>query len=117
MKQAIKPKGQIRALFAALLCLCLVVWGAAPSFSHDLAGGVIVAEMESDHGHSHGEALDAYWAFHGHSHDVVDHDHSSAVLVMARAEVDTQRPSRHDVLPNGESPPSPVFLLERPPRV
>jgi hypothetical protein len=66
-----------------LLCFSLVVWSVAPSATH--APKVLQTihdhlEMIADHGHSHGFEEDLFWAWHGHSHDVIDHDHSQVVL-------------------------------------
>ncbi|KJS39353.1 MAG: hypothetical protein VR70_08285 [Rhodospirillaceae bacterium BRH_c57] len=81
-----RPLGTFgQSALAALLCLSLVVWSVMPSVNH--APSVIetlqeYAEVIATHGHSHGLEEDLYWALHGHSHDVVDHDHSQALLVL-----------------------------------
>ncbi len=72
-----------RRVFVGLLCFSLVVWSIAPASTH--APKVLQTindhlEMIADHGHSHGFEEDLFWAWHGHSHDVVDHDHSQVVL-------------------------------------
>ena len=78
-----RMRSQARRIFVGLLCLSLVVWSVAPSATH--APKVLQTindhlELIADHGHSHGFEEDLFWALHGHSHDVADHDHSQIVL-------------------------------------
>ena len=78
-----RMRTQARRILVGLLCFSLVVWSVAPSATH--APKVLQTindhlEMIADHGHSHGFEEDLFWALHGHSHDVVDHDHSQVVL-------------------------------------
>ena len=78
-----RMRTQARRIFVGLLCFSLVVWSVAPSATH--APKVLQTindhlEMIADHGHSHGFEEDLFWALHGHSHDVADHDHSQVVL-------------------------------------
>lgn len=90
-----------RQAFAALLCLSLIVWSILPATTHTPTVFETIQdhlEMIADHGHSHGFEEDLYWAMHGHSHDVADHDHSPALLAFgdrsqrSSAERDTWRP-------------------------
>ncbi|MBE1297871.1 hypothetical protein [Phycobacter azelaicus] len=79
--------GMMKQLFAVLSCAALLVWSLVPSFTH--APTVIDTmqdhlEMVEAHGHSHGFEEDLYWAMHGHSHDVADHDHGQALLPLGR---------------------------------
>ena len=72
-----------RQAMALLLCLALVVWSVMPASTHTPAVLETIQDhlqMIADHGHSHGFEEDLYWAMHGHSHDVADHDHSQAFL-------------------------------------
>lgn len=74
-----------RKAFAALLCLSLVVWSVLPAATHTPTVFETIQdhlEMIADHGHPHGFEEDLYWAMHGHGHDVVDHDHSQALLTL-----------------------------------
>ncbi|MDM7459793.1 MAG: hypothetical protein P3W94_010725 [Paracoccus sp. (in: a-proteobacteria)] len=104
---------------AALLCLSLAVWSVAPSASHIPSVVQVVADhadMIAEHGHSHGLEEDLYWAIHGHSHEVADHDHSQALLAFAAG----PRPSfgyRDDFrLRSSTGGPHRVYLIERPPQ-
>jgi hypothetical protein len=63
-----------------------VIWSILPNLSHVPRIAETLqdhAQMTADHGHSHGLQEDLLWAMHGHSHDVVDHDHSLALVVAA----------------------------------
>lgn len=110
----------LRQVLFAMSCLALVLWTLAPSNSH--VPTVIQtlqehAEMIQTHGHSHGLEEDLIWALHGHSHDVVDHDHTQVVHLpnrsgdaLSETGVDWRREALSDWAP-------PHFRLERPPRV
>lgn len=72
--------------------------------------------MVEEHGHSHGFEEDLYWALHGHSHDVVDHDHSQVLLLTGTGSV-----LKVDFREDWQGlistlSPSRQFLIERPPR-
>ena len=108
-----------RRLLVILSCMALILWSLAPTSSH--VPTVIKtlqehAEMVATHGHSHGLEEDLIWAMHGHNHDVVDHDHSQAIILPARHTVthaETSADWRTMALLHW-SPPH--FRLERPPR-
>ena len=40
------------------------------------------AEINAEHGHSHGLEEDIFWALHGHGPDVAEHDHGAATLAV-----------------------------------
>lgn len=114
------PKGVLQQILTIILCLSLAVWSAAPSFAH---APVIIdtlqdhLDMIKDHGHSHGFDEDIFWAMHGHSHDVVDHDHSQAFLVggnKADPNPDLTTTWRVRLSLDG---PTRKFRIERPPRI
>jgi hypothetical protein len=98
-----------RQAFAALLCLSLVVWSVMPTATH-------TPTVFETIGHSHGFEEDLYWAMHGHSHDVADHDHSQAFLALG----DRSHPTSayRDVWRLKASPGGGhhTFRIERPPR-
>lgn len=108
-----------RHAFAALMCAALVVWSVAPAATHAPTVFETIQdhlEMIADHGHSHGFEEDLYWAIHGHSHDVADHDHSQALLALG----DRSHPTsayrdawRQMASPGGGRH---TFRIERPPR-
>ncbi len=104
---------------AAVICLSLVVWSLAPSASHVPSVFDVVAEhtdMIADHGHSHGFAEDLVWALHGHSHDVADHDHSQAMLVLGAGSHPPTAYRDSFRLLSSSGGPHRVYLIERPPR-
>ncbi len=103
----------------AVLCLALVVWSVTPSFSHAPAIFETIQdhlEMVEDHGHSHGFEEDLFWAMHGHSHDVADHDHNQAFLSSGPStapELHIGEAWRRLASANG---PTRKFRIDRPPR-
>lgn len=104
---------------AALLCLSLVGWSILPSLSHVPRIAETLTEhtqMIAEHGHSHGFQEDLLWALHGHSHDAVDHDHSSVLAVTAAG--GAIWPAARDAwrLRALQSGPHRIFRIERPPR-
>ncbi|MHA6347661.1 hypothetical protein [Roseivivax sp. CAU 1761] len=112
--------GTARSLFAAFLCLALVVWSLMPAVFHAPVIFETIqdhAAMIADHGHAHGLEEELARALHGHGHDAADHDHSQAILVAGRIAQpfagywDIRRPERAD------AGPWPVHRIERPPRV
>ncbi len=110
----------IRHAFIAMMVLCVFAWSVAPSFTHSANYLLSVSERSQimgDHGHSHGEALDNYWALHGHSHDAVDHDHSSAILFLVAEAESVVRFRLPDALEPFLDKPDPIYRLDRPPRV
>ena len=108
-----------RQAFAALLCLSLVVWSAAPAATHAPTVFETIQdhlEMIADHGHSHRATEDLYWAMHGHSHDAADHDHSQALLALGDRSHPTsayRETRRLRASPGGGHY---TFRIERPPR-
>ena len=105
--------------FAALLCVSVLAWSVLPASAHapstiqTLQGN---AETIADHGHAHGLEEDLFQAFHGHSHDVDDHDHSTAVLGRGGAAVQVPQGSTDWRPSRSRGDPGPVFRLRRPPR-
>ncbi|MEX1236075.1 MAG: hypothetical protein WEB56_13915 [Roseovarius sp.] len=122
-EQAGKPVKHLRTFgqnaLAALLCLSLTVWSIAPNANHaPLVFEVVAdhAEMIADHGHSHGLEEDLYWALHGHSHDVADHDHSQALLALGAGTHPSWGYRDNFRLRPSSSGPHRVYMIERPPR-
>jgi len=108
-----------RQTFAVILCLSLVVWSVMPAATHTPTVFETIQDhlgMVADHGHSHGFEEDLYWAMHGHSHDVADHDHSQALLLLGDRSSPTaayRDPWRLRAAPGGDHQ---NFRIERPPR-
>ena len=108
-----------RQAFAALLCLSLFVWSTTPAATHAPTVFETIQDhlaMAADHGHSHGFQEDLYWAMHGHSHDVADHDHSQALLALGNR---SHPASAHRDAWRLKASPGRgqrIFQIERPPR-
>lgn len=113
--------GQIfRLVLAAILTVGMVLSSTARIASHDPVIPVeMVAKQHSEtetHGHSHDEVDDVVQAHHGHAHDVLDHDHSSALLPPHRS-VAVFSPTRSNwVTAQSGLPGRGDFDLDRPPR-
>ena len=108
-----------RRLYALLTCVALVVWSVVPSFTHAPKVFETIQdhlEMVEDHGHSHGFEEDLYWAMHGHSHDVADHDHNQAFLTIDRGSVPSSEFSEIWLRISSTGGPSRQFRIDRPPR-
>ncbi|WP_171123257.1 MULTISPECIES: hypothetical protein [unclassified Ruegeria] len=116
MKQAYE---HIQRVGLTALCLALVVWSVTPSFSHAPAIFETIQdhlEMVEDHGHSHGFEEDLFWAMHGHSHDVADHDHNQAFLAPSRGSEPSSAFSEPWLRIAATDGPSRQFRIDRPPR-
>ena len=110
----------VRRFFAILTCLAWLVRSVVPSFTHAPTVFETIQdhlEMVEDHGHSHGFEEDLYWAIHGHSHDVADHDHNQAFLSPGRSAEPSSEFSEPWLRIASTSGPTRQFRIDRPPRV
>ena len=117
MEQA---QGYIKALGIAVLCFALLLWSAMPAFTHAPTIFETIddhLEMVEDHGHSHGFEEDLYWAMHGHSHDVIDHDHNHVSLPADHHAEPEDAYSTPWMIWGTRDGPSRNFRIDRPPRV
>lgn len=114
----------LRYMLAASLMLALVLSPNAWTASHKPdAAAAAAAQYQADiaaHGHSHADPVDlaAYLSqiFHGHAHDVADHDHNTAFL-PPRAAVGMPLPDRsRRALASARLKQGHAAGLERPPR-
>jgi hypothetical protein len=90
-----------------------------PSFTHAPSVFETIQEhleMVEDHGHSHGFEEDLYWAMHGHSHYVADHDHTQAFLTPSRDADPFSEFSDPWWQTTANNGPSRQFPIDRPPR-
>lgn len=109
----------VKRFIAVLTCLALVVWSVMPSFNHTPNVFETIQdhlEMVESHGHSHGFEEDLYWAMHGHSHDVADHDHNQAFLTPSRSSEPSAGFSEPWLRIGSTSGPTRQFRIDRPPR-
>lgn len=115
----ISTKDIAKRFFAMLTCVALIVWSVMPSFTHAPTVFETIQdhlEMVESHGHSHGFEEDLYWAMHGHSHDVTDHDHNQAFLTPSRSSEPSSEFSEPWLRITSTSGPSRQFRIDRPPR-
>lgn len=117
-------KQQIGTLFRLMLTVTLAAGMLLSSntriTSHDLpAQAQIVTDHQDDiakHGHAHEDIVDMSLAYHGHGHDVADHDHNVAFL-PTRIGSDMITSDRSAwVLVSNALPGRSAFDLHRPPR-
>lgn len=109
-----------RLTLAVILTVGMVLSSTARIASHDPVSPVeMAAKQHSEtetHGHSHDKVDDVVQAQHGHAHDVLDHDHSSALLPPHRS-VAVFSPTRSNwVTAQSGLPGRGDFDLDRPPR-
>ena len=103
----------------AVLCLSLAFWSIMPALTHAPTLFDSIQdhlEMVEGHGHSHGLEEDLYWAMHGHSHDIADHDHSQVFLLAGNGHGLTPATSDASPIFPASHGPSRQFRIERPPR-
>ncbi len=76
--------GYMRGLLAIVLAVGIVLSANSRSVTHDITElAKIVAEHQAEveaHGHAHEDIADLIHAFHGHHHEINDHDHNIAFL-------------------------------------
>lgn len=69
-----------------------------------------------DHGHAHDEIVSIIDAYHGHAHDVADHDHNVAFLPPRLSSTIAQSTPTNWLMYDPASPNRRNFDLDRPPR-
>jgi hypothetical protein len=91
------------------------------SVTHDFTElAKIVAEHHAEieeHGHSHEDIVDVMHAYHGNSHEVVDHDHNIAFLPPREASGALLPTSTNWAMSDRTMPDRRDYGLDRPPRV
>jgi hypothetical protein len=70
----------------------------------------------ADHGHAHEDIVDVLDAYHGHAHDVADHDHNLAFLRPRTASGIVLLTRTNWALASSAMPDRGSFDLDRPPR-
>lgn len=107
-------------MLTVALAVAMLLASNARIASHDLPElAQIVADHKIeivDHGHAHDDVVNVVHAYHGHGHDVADHDHNVAFLPDRKAS-GTMMPSRSNWrIANSALPGRTIFDLDRPPR-
>jgi hypothetical protein len=111
---------QFRLMLTVALAVAMLLASNARIASHDLSGlAQIVTDHQNEiaeHGHAHDEVVNVVHAYHGHGHDVADHDHNVAFLPDRKAS-GTMMPTRSNWrIADSALPGRSIFDLDRPPR-
>jgi hypothetical protein len=111
----------LRGLLTFALTVGMLLSANSRSVSHDFKElAKIVAEHHAEiqeHGHAHEDIVDVMHAYHGHSHEIADHDHNIAFL-SPRDPSGSIMPTRKSwAMANSAMPDRRDFGLDRPPRV
>ena len=111
----------LRVVLAISLAVGMFLSSNSRMISHDIADLVMIvaehyAEIE-EHGHTHEDIVDVMHAYHGHAHDVADHDHNTAFLPPRAASGILGPPRTNWALAITALPDRREFDLDRPPRV
>jgi hypothetical protein len=113
--------GYLRIVLTIALAVGMISSSNSRMVSHDITElAKIVTEHHdeiADHGHAHEDIVDVMDAYHGHAHDVADHDHNTAFL-SPRTSSGMIPPTRSGwALASYLMPDRKDFDLDRPPRV
>jgi hypothetical protein len=103
------------------LAIGMLLSANSRSVTHDFTElAKIVAEHYAEikeHGHAHEDIIDVMHAYHGHSHEIADHDHNIAFLPPRDASGSITPTSTSWAMANSAMPGRREFGLDRPPRV
>ena len=113
--------GYLRIVLTIAFAVGIILSSNSRMVSHDITElAKIVTEHHAeiaDHGHAHEDIIDVMHAYHGHAHDVADHDHNIAFL-QPRTTSGVLLPTRTNwALASYAMPDRRGFDLDRPPRV
>lgn len=76
--------GYLKGMLTISLALGMLLSANSRAVTHDVSERAqIVADHQAEiemHGHAHADIVDLMHAYHGHSHEVADHDHNIAFL-------------------------------------
>jgi hypothetical protein len=111
----------LKIMLTIVFAMGMVLSSNARTVTHDLTElAQIVAHHHAetrDHGHAHEDIVDVLHAYHGHAHDVADHDHNIAFL-PPRSHLGIAAQPRSSWALSGHAMPGRTdFGLDRPPRV
>lgn len=113
--------GYLRGLLTIALAVVILLSANSRSVTHDFTElAKIVAEHQAEieeHGHAHEDIVDLMHAYHGHSHEIADHDHNIAFLPPREAAGFTMPTSTSWAMANSAMPDRRDNGLDRPPRV
>jgi len=113
--------GYLKGLLTIVLAIGTLASANSRSVTHDFTElAKIVAEHHAEieeHGHAHEDIVDLLHAYHGHSHEVADHDHNIAFLPPRDAMSTPMPTSASWAMAHSAMPDRGYFGLDRPPRV
>lgn len=113
--------GCLKGLLTIALAVGMLFSANSRSVTHDFTElAKIVAEHHAEieeHGHAHEDIVDLMHAYHGHSHEVADHDHNIAYLPPRDPSNSMMPTSKTWAMANSVMPDRRHFGLDRPPRV
>ena len=113
--------GYLRGLLTTALAVCMLLSANSRSVTHDFTElAKIVADHHAEieeHGHAHEDIVDLMHAYHGHSHEVSDHDHNIAFLPPREPSGSIRPTSTSWTMAPSAMADRRDYGLERPPRV
>lgn len=113
--------GYLRGLMAIALAVGMLLSANSRSVTHDFTElAKIVAQHHAeieDHGHAHEDIIDVIHAYHGHSHEIADHDHNTAFLPPRAPSGSIMPTSTSWAMANSALHDRTDYGLDRPPRV
>jgi len=113
--------GYLRGLLTIALAVGMLLSANSRSVTHDFTElAKIVAEHHAEikeHGHAHEDIVDLMHAYHGHSHEIADHDHNIAFLPPREPAGFVMPTSTSWMMAHSAMPDCRDYGLDRPPRV
>ncbi len=113
--------GYLRGVLTIALVVGMILSANSRSVTHDFTElAKIVAEHEAEieeHGHAHEDIIDLMHAYHGHSHEIADHDHNIAFLPPRECAGSIMPTSTSWAMANNLMSDRRDYGLDRPPRV
>lgn len=111
----------LRGLLTIALAVAIPLSADSRSVTHDFNElAKIVAEHHAEievHGHAHEDIIDLMHAYHGHSHEIADHDHNIAFLPPREPAGSIMPTSTSWMMAHSEMRDRRDYGLDRPPRV
>lgn len=113
--------GYLKRLLVIALAVGMVLSANSRMAAHNVGEMMNIVDEHhaaiEDHGHAHDDITDLRHAYHGHTHDVIDHDHNTAVLLPRMSAEAFSPTSTRWALDHHAMSDRRHFDLDRPPRV
>lgn len=111
----------LRGMLTIALAVGMILSANSRSVTHDFTElAKIVAEHHAEiqeHGHAHEDIIDLIHAYHGHSHEIADHDHNIAFLQPRETSDGPLPTSKSWAMSSSAMSDRRDYGLDRPPRV